>query len=153
MIELKRNPEGTIEKRSRPTVKPQLPKYGGSGGKSSQQNRENSLHHKSKTRNMKLRKELRHLDDQIQVKREGERGKKRNERGVELLYSDGPSNGNPLAHTESSFSSSFFMDVNKSFRDEGERDVDAQSYLFFSLLFLYPLYRSCWSSWAKITTR
>jgi len=74
MIELKRNPEGTIEKRGRPTVKPQLPKYGGSGGgkksAGSQQNREtNSLHHKSKQRNTKLRKELRNLDDQIQVRR------------------------------------------------------------------------------------
>jgi hypothetical protein len=65
-------------------VKPQLPggKYGGGGGgggsgggggggrqnkSGANQNRETSLHYKSKTRNAKLRKELRNLDDQIQV--------------------------------------------------------------------------------------
>jgi hypothetical protein len=66
-------------------VKPQLPggKYGAGGGGGSSggggggggrqnksganQNRETSLHYKSKTRNAKLRKELRNLDDQIQV--------------------------------------------------------------------------------------
>ena len=78
LIELRRNPQGTIEKRGvRSTVKPQLPgKYGGGGGsggkqnKGASQNRESSLHHKSKTRNAKLRKELRNLDDQIQVKQQ-----------------------------------------------------------------------------------
>ena len=74
LIELKRNPEGTIEKRSRPTVKPQLTKAGGSGSGSTgghrsagHHRRENSLHHKNKARNAKLRKELRNLDDEIQV--------------------------------------------------------------------------------------
>jgi hypothetical protein len=83
LIELRRNPQGTIEKRGvRSTVKPQLPggKYGGGGGgggggsgagrqnkSGANQNRETSLHYKSKTRNAKLRKELRNLDDQIQV--------------------------------------------------------------------------------------
>jgi hypothetical protein len=87
LIELRRNPQGTIEKRGvRSTVKPQLPggKYGAGGGGGSSgggggggggrqnksganQNRETSLHYKSKTRNAKLRKELRNLDDQIQV--------------------------------------------------------------------------------------
>jgi len=74
LIELKRNPEGTIEKRSRPTVKPQLSKAGGSGSGSTgghrsagHHRRENSLHHKNKARNAKLRKELRNLDDEIQV--------------------------------------------------------------------------------------
>lgn len=76
LIELKRNPEGTIEKRSRPTVKPQLTKAGGSGSGSTgghrnagHHRRENSLHHKNKARNAKLRKELRNLDDEIQVTR------------------------------------------------------------------------------------
>ena len=74
LIELKRNPEGTIEKRSRPTVKPQLTKSGGSGSgatsghrSAGHHRRENSLHHKNKARNAKLRKELRNLDDEIQV--------------------------------------------------------------------------------------
>ncbi|KAI9555104.1 gamma-aminobutyric acid B receptor [Daphnia sinensis] len=78
LIELRRNPQGTIEKRGvRSTVKPQLPggKYGAGGGGSgvgrqnksgANQNRETSLQYKSKTRNAKLRKELRNLDDQIQ---------------------------------------------------------------------------------------
>lgn len=78
LIELRRNPQGAIEKRGvRSTVKPQLPggKYGAGGGGSgvgrqnksgANQNRETSLQYKSKTRNAKLRKELRNLDDQIQ---------------------------------------------------------------------------------------
>ena len=57
-------------------MKPQLAGKGagGAGGsgtagghKSAGHRRENSLHHKNKARNAKLRKELRNLDDEIQV--------------------------------------------------------------------------------------
>jgi hypothetical protein len=62
---LRRNPQGTIEKRgARATVKPTLT----TSYKTASQN-ENSVYHKTKVRNAKLRKELRGLDDQIQVRR------------------------------------------------------------------------------------
>ena len=62
LIELKRNPEGNIEKRGRPTIKPTLAKY--KAGSHS----DNDLLHKTKVRNAKLRKELRNIDEQIQVR-------------------------------------------------------------------------------------
>ena len=64
LIELRRNPQGAIEKRgARTTVKPTL----ATNYKTASQN-ENSVYHVTKVRNSKLRKELRSLDDQIQVK-------------------------------------------------------------------------------------